>query len=126
MFNGYRLKIEGIEFNDSYVAKGTYSCVNQKRVIETWKDANEVEHEVTAPIKKAVISFDIREHNSIEHANIIPFFQKEDDITIEYYNDLTDEYLTGNFRRSNVQFSHLNLTRENIDYSSASVVFTEN
>lgn len=73
MFNGYRFYINGVPFNDSYISKGTYSCERQKRVIGSWKDANGIDHEELAPTDKTIISFDLREHNSSEHALIIPF-----------------------------------------------------
>lgn len=126
MFNGYRFSINGIPFNDSYIAKGSYSCTREKRVVGSWKDANGIDHEELAPTDRTVITFQIREHNSNEHALIIPFFQAKDNISITYYDDRSDSYKSGQFRCSNIQFAHLNLTRENIDYKTANVIFTEN
>lgn len=126
MFNGYRFYINGVPFNDSYISKGTYSCERQKRVIGSWKDANGIDHEELAPTDKTIISFDLREHNSSEHALIIPFFQDKDNISITYYDDRSDSYKSGRFRCSNIKFSHLNLTSNNIDYKAAQVTLTEN
>lgn len=125
MFNGYRMKINGVEFNDSYIQQGTYSCVRAKRVIQRWQDANLVEHELCAPTKKATLKFQLREHNSADHAKIISMLQSDDNISIEYYSDREDRYYVGIFRCDDIIFSHINLTRNNIMFARAQVTLTE-
>jgi len=125
MFQGYRLKINGTEFNDSYIQQGTYSCVRAKRVIQTWKDANLTEYELCASTKKTTIKFQLREHTSAEHSALVALLQGDDNISIEYYSDREDRYYTGVFRCDDIIFSHINLTKTNIMFARAQVTLTE-
>lgn len=125
MFNGYRMKINGVVFNDSYVHKGSYSAVRKKRVITRWTDANLTEYELDAPTKKAIIKFELREHSSSEHADIIALLQEDDYIHINYYADDIDDYVDGIFRREDITFNHKNVVGGEIIYERAAVTFTE-
>lgn len=126
MYKGYRMKINGVVFPDNYIAKGSYSCVEKKRVVETWKDANLVEHEISTGIPKATIAFSIAQHLTENHAAIIAFFQQEDNITVEYYSDRTDSYRTANFRLTPIQFAHKFAVGNRVLYEKAKVTLTEN
>lgn len=125
MYQGYRLKINGVVFPNSYIQKGTYSCLRKKRVIDNWTDGNLIEYELTAPTRKAVISFQLREHNSSEHSLMMPFFQEDDYISIEYYSDREDAYFTGTFRMSDMVFSDRTANDSSIEYNRTLVTFTE-
>ena len=126
MYQGYRLKIDGVVFPNSYIAKGSYSAVDKKRVVETWVDANQVEHEVTTGQAKANIAFSLIEHNSEKHSELMKFFQKDDDIRVEFYNDRTDAYRVANCRLVDISFSHSNTYGGKVQYNSTAINFIEN
>lgn len=126
MYQGYRIKINGTVFPNGFIAKGTYQCVEKNRVIETWTDADYVEHKICTGNKKAVISFNIREHNSSEHSQVISFLRDDDNITVEYYSDRTDSYKTGVFRLEDVNFAHITLNGSSIEYGATTIILTEN
>lgn len=126
MYQGYRLKIDSVKFPDIYIQKESYSCIESKRVIETWTDANMVEHEITTGVPKATITFSIAEHPMERHASIIAFFQKENDITVEYFSDRTNSYRTANCRLEPITFAHKHAVGNNVLYAAASVTLIEN
>lgn len=126
MYIGYRLKINNVVLPNSMIAKGTYNAVDAKRVVETWKDANLIEHEITVDQTKAKISFSFREHDSDEHGDFVAFLQDSDDITVEYYSDRYDTYKTVNCRMENVTFSDRSTYGGKIQYNATPVTLIEN
>lgn len=126
MYNGYKLKIDGVVFPNSYIAKGTYYAVNKKRVVEIWKDANQVEHEITAGTPKANISFSLIEHDSTTHSKMIAFFQKEDDIVVEFYDDKKDTYREAICRLEAIKWGHRSSYGGKIQYKATAITLIEN
>lgn len=127
MYNGYRLKINGRIFPNRFIAQGTYSGQDEPRVVEIWKDASHVEHMVTAGPKKANISFSIIEHDSADHAALMDYFQQDDGIEVEFYNDRTDSYRTAICRLKNApKFSHRNTYGGKLQYKPTQISLIEN
>ena len=126
MYQGYKLKIDGIVFPNSYIAKGTYNAIDKKRVAETWKDANQIEHEITAGIPKANISFSLIEHDSTSHSEMVAFFQKKDDIVVEFYDDDKDAYRTAICRLDAIKWAHRSSYGGKIQYKATAIAFIEN
>ena len=125
MYAGYRLKINGVVYPNSNILLGSYSAMEDKRIVEIWKDANQVEHEVTTGTTKAVITFSIRQHSLEEHDDLVEALRPEHDLQIEYWSDLYGEYRTGVFRRDKIRFHDLNTSGGSIQYDAAQVTLTE-
>lgn len=126
MYNGYRLKIENVILPNKYIAKGTYNCVEDFRVIDTWVNASLVEEEKRTNTKKATITFSLIEHDSDKHADLIAYLQKSSDVSVEFYSDLTDSYRTANCRLAAVPFVHKNTYGSKIQYEPTAVTIIEN
>lgn len=124
MYNGYRLKIDNVVFPHTWISKGSYSISEDSRVIETWVDANAIEHEETAPTKKTTITFAIREHSTGEHSSVLSFLQN-DEVEVEYYSDRYDVYKTGAFRVKDIKWQHRNIG-DGIDYDVTQITLIEN
>lgn len=125
MYANYRLKINGVIYNDSYIAKGSYKCEEARRVVRSWTDANGITHEEYAPTPKATISFAIREHDTNEHPALVTALSDYNDVTVEFYNDRTDSYRSGTFRIETIPFSHRNLEAGGILYNTTQIKLTE-
>lgn len=128
MYNGYRIKLNGTIFPNKYIAKGSFKITNQKRVIEIWKDSNQVEHEVTVASTKALITFTIIPRSFAEHQKIMEFtaLRYGGTVTVEYYDDKNDVYKTASCRLENITFSHRNTYGGSLQYDSANVKLIEN
>ena len=124
-YEGYRLKINGVIFPDSYMEKGSYQQTAGKRVVEIWRDANLVEHEITTGVEKAEISFSVREHSTDEHDDLIYLLRPENGLQIEFWDDLLGDYRTGSFRRSKITFKHRNVDAGGVVYAATPVTLTE-
>lgn len=125
MYQGYRIKINGIKVNNTMIARGTYSISTTGRVIDSWEDADKIKHEVLAKKKKTTISFELREHKSSEHASFISLVEKTENVPVEFYDDKTDSYKAGTFRMEKVEFSHKNATKTEITYNTTKVALEE-
>lgn len=126
MYNGYRLKIDGVILPNSMIAKGSYSAKDDARVVETWTDGYLVEHQIISDNRKARIRFSMIEHDSTNHADFIAYLQKNDDISVEFYNDRTDSYRTANCRLSPLQFSGRSSYGGKLQYNKTAIEFIEN
>ena len=112
MYQGYRIKINGIKVNNTMIARGSYNISTEGRVIDSWEDADK-------------ISFELREHKSSEHASFISLVEKTENIPVEFYDDKTDSYKTGTFKMEKVEFSHKNATAKEIIYNNTKVTIEE-
>ena len=125
MYQGYRIKINGIKVNNTMIARGTYSISTTGRVIDSWEDADKIKHEVLAKKRKTTISFELREHKSSEHAEFIRMVEKTENVPVEFYDDKTDSYTSGTFKMDTVEFSHKNATKTEITYNTTKVALEE-
>lgn len=96
-YAGYRIKIGDTIIKNTMIAPETYSITKQERVVYTWKDANQIEHRDMADKLKTKISFSVRERKMIEQASIAPIFATLKNITVEYWDDIVGDYVTGIF-----------------------------
>lgn len=125
MYQGYRIKINGIKVNNTMIASGTYNMSTAGRVIDSWEDADKIKHEVLAKKKKVAISFELREHKSSEHTAFINLVEVTENIPVEFYDDKTDSYKAGMFKMDKVEFSHKNATNSEITYNNTKIELEE-
>lgn len=122
---GYRLKINGVTVPENHIARGSYSISANDRVIDEWQDADLVDHVSTINTRQHLINFSFREHDSPEHSVFIGYLSSTQDITVQYYDDLTDSYLTGSFHTDGVNFSHQTIRSGRIWYNETPVELKE-
>lgn len=125
MYQGYRIKINNIKIENSMIARGTFSLTQNDRIIDSWTDADQIDHEVIANKKKASISFELREHTTSEHGLFKELLAKTENVPVEYYDDNDDTYKIGSFKIKNPTFTHKNATRKEIIYENTPINLEE-
>lgn len=104
---GYRLKINGTILKNRDIAKGTFTLGKNPRVAKKWTDIQGINHEIYFPTSKTTISFSIREHLAVDHISLASYFISRD-VTVEYYDDNSDSYITRQFKVNDFKWSHSN------------------
>lgn len=123
-YAGYRLKIDNTVFNNTYIAKGSYSMSREKRVAKEWKDLEGIAHKTYFPTDKAIITFSIREHLATDHQTIASFFSSES-VEVQYWNDKINDYSEGSFEVEDIDWGHRTVTPDGAFYKTAKVTLKE-
>jgi len=124
MYQGYRVKINGTIFPNDNMAKGSYSLGKNPRVAQEWEDLLGIHHEINFPSTKTEINFSIREHLPIDHSALTSFFSSRN-VTVEYYDDNSDNYLTGSFKVGEIVWKHINVDGQGIFYAATPITLEE-
>lgn len=124
-YQGYRLKINNVVFPNEYVSRGTYKISRNPRKVETYTDIVGVEHDVFYPTDKTTITFMIREHSSSDHSTIYEYFSTRKNVTVEYYDDNTDTYISGTFRVDKITWEYENALSNTIEYAPTPITLEE-
>jgi len=96
-YNGYRIKIGTTTIKNTMIAPNTFKVTKTKRIVATWKDANQTEHHDVVSAGKTEISFSIRARTASEQATLAPIMSTTEGLTVEWYDDLSATYKTGSF-----------------------------
>ena len=96
-YNGYRVKIGTTTIKNTMIAPNTWRVSKKKRIVATWKDANQVEHHDVMSTGKTEITFSLRARTASEQATLAPILSTTEGITVEWYDDLSSTYKTGSF-----------------------------
>lgn len=128
---GYQLKINGLKlpcpdgFNANIIENGSYRYGKERRVINDWQDANGKFHHETYKDPKSTISFTIRERSQEQQLMLLPLFESNENIEVEYWDDTIQEYRTGLFYMEDVEAIASISTKERIYYGSIDINLTE-
>lgn len=96
-YNGYRIKIGTTTIKNTMIAPNTWKVSKKKRIVATWKDANQVEHHDVMSTGKTEITFSLRARTASEQATLAPILSTTEGLTVEWYDDLSSTYKTGSF-----------------------------
>lgn len=96
-YNGYRVKIGTTTIKNTMIAPNTWKVSKKKRIVATWKDANQVEHHDVMSTGKTEITFSLRARTASEQATLAPILSTTEGLTVEWYDDLSSTYKTGSF-----------------------------
>ena len=124
-YNGYRVIINGTTVPDNLIQKGSWSFNRPKRIVSTWKDANQIEHQDVLPTRKVDISFSIKPRFLAEHELIKGIFSLQEQIPVTYWDDYECIYKTGTFYMDAVKISHKNTEYGDIWYTATPIHLTE-
>lgn len=124
-YAGYRIKINGEIFPNIYMARGSFNITKNPRLCESYVDALGVSHDVFYPTPKAVINFNIKPHSNDEHQALSVFFINRANVAVEYYDENTENYLTGSFKVKNFTWKNDNATSGGVDYSATAIQLEE-
>lgn len=124
-YEGYRLKINGVVFNNTDIARGSFSISTSPRLCDSYIDAVGIRHDVFYPTAKTKISFSIREHKRTEHEALASCFTSRQNVSVEYYDEATDTYKNGVFSIEELTWAHSNAGASFIDYAATPVTMEE-
>lgn len=124
-YDGYRVIINGTTVPDNLIAKGSWSFTRPKRIVSSWKDANQIEHEDVLPNRKVDIKFSLKRRKLAEQEQIIGILGLQEHIPVTYWDDYECVYKTGDFKMDAVEFSHENTEYGDIQYSATPIHLTE-
>lgn len=124
-YNGYRLKINNIMVPENHIGRGSYSMTVSDRVIDQWTDGDLTEHVSSIGSKRHTIRFTLRQHASDEHATFLAYIAVNKNVSVQYYDDNTDTYQTGQFHFEEVQFAHQTVRSRMIWYDDTEIVLEE-
>lgn len=126
MYEGYRLKINGVVFPNTFMAKGTWQCLpNKRRLVNSYHTADGKRHDFYHPKAKADIRFSIRKHNLADHEQIAAFFREKYKVSITFWCDDTCAYETRICKIGDVTWTQENALSDDIFYNATSIVITE-
>lgn len=121
----YRLKINSTEIPSDWVAPGSFSVTPKKRVVQTWVDANYVEHHHVAASQKTVITFSLRVRTLADQETFKSILTSNENITVDYWDDKTCTAKQGTFFMDDVTFNHINSQRASLLYNATQITLTE-
>lgn len=124
-YSGYRVKIAGMVLSNNVIAQGTYKFIRTQRILDSYYDAAGTYHEELSPVKKVTIQFSIIERSAEEHLQIMSLLANRDNVSVEYWDDETNQYSTGIFKIENLNISHYNSKFGTIRYAEMPVTLKE-
>lgn len=124
-YDGHRITIGEIDITNDWIAPGTFNITPTKRIIDSWTDADLVEHQDILETRKMVIEFSIRERTLADQLTIAEIFSEQEDISVSYYDDISGTYKNGTFYMDAPKFSHLNTKTGQILYAATPIKLTE-
>lgn len=124
-YEGYRIKINGYIFPNGNMARGSWNKSTEPRLCESYTDILGINHDVYYPTDKTTIGFTIRPHKEEEHPSIASYFAERANVEVEYYDEDTQTYKTGNFKINKFSWAHDNAGERFIDYAETAVTFEE-
>lgn len=147
-FEGYLIKAYDdnnnlVAFPNKYINEATYKTTpNQREEIKAYRDENSRNlHRVTAAGKKTNIEFETRPNLHLADKkkiqkfftdNIYPNTQEKASesasqrrIKLKYWNDESNEYKTGVFYRTDIQFTIKKITSNDIIYDVMKIELVE-
>lgn len=128
-FEGWLLKVNGIEFPTKYIRADTYKVTpDQETDLDDYTDNDGVFHRNVLPAKATKIEFNIVPcwlQDMVIVRSILPNARTE--VNIEYWNDYTLSYQSGKAYIPNISYSYhiLDKNRKNLQYSETRVAFIE-
>lgn len=125
MYRGYRVALGGYEVDDTHIVKGSYSAVDNGRIIDQWTDGNQTEHEIVSSYPKYTISFTLREHSAEEHELFTRYVRTRHNFEMTFYDDINDMYVYGKFKMNPVKWNHKNTHGRKINYGPTEITIIQ-
>lgn len=128
-FEGWLLKINGVEFPTKYIRADTYKATpDQETDLDDYTDNNGVFHRNVLPAKATKIEFSIKPVRLVDMKviqNLLP--KPRNEITIEYWNDDKMLYQSGRAYIPDISYEPYMVYRDvkDILYKETRVAFIE-
>lgn len=130
-FEGWLLKINGVEFPTKYIRADTYTVTpDQETDLDDYTDADGIFHRNILPAKATKIEFSTPHMwlpDMVKVLEIIPDNDSDNEIAIEYWNPRRLCYQSGTAYISDVSWEPymINVYRKNIMYKEVRFAFIE-
>lgn len=124
-YQGYRIKVNSVEIENTLMVRGSYSMTKVNRVLASYYDAAGTYHEELDPVSKTEIEFTIREHSMEEHEDLMDAFSGRN-VNVEFFDDTDGTYKTGVFRVEDKQIPHTYAVTSMIRYGEIDIKMKEN
>lgn len=103
-FEGWLLKINGFDMTP-YIHAGSYKATpDQQTDIDDYTDNEGIFHRNVLPAKATKIEFDIKPVHLADKIKIQAAFPTRTNVSVEYWNDETNQYKTGNMYIPDITF----------------------
>lgn len=95
-FDGWLLKVNGVEFPTSLIKADSYKATpDQQTDLDDYTDNSGVFHRNVLPAKATKIEFETKPVRLRDKVRIQELIPNRSEVTIEYWNDETNSYMTG-------------------------------
>ena len=127
MYNGYLIKIDGKILPLEYMVGDSWKCnPDSRRILADIYDGEGCRHLCMSRHLRSVIEFNLVEHTNLSHPDIMAFFNKRQNVEVEFYNDNTGEYRAGIFTIDECNPHHKYRNEKEIWYAECAVKMEEN
>lgn len=126
-FQGYLLKIEGVELPNKYIVD-YMATPNQIQDKDSYQDVDGKLHREILPHTRSKIEFQtpiMSLNEKIEFQNCFPNRKSNPKISVEYWNDEDNAYVTGEFYVPDIQFKPFAIIGNTMMYKPFRVALIE-
>lgn len=111
-FEGWLLKINGFDMTP-YIHAGSYKATpNQQTDVDDYTDGEGFFHRNILPAKATKIEFDIKPVRLADKIKIQEAFPSREEVSVEYWNDESNQYQTGTMYIPDITFEPYMVYRE--------------
>ena len=111
-FEGWLLKINGFDMTP-YIHAGSYKATpDQQTDVDDYTDGEGIFHRNVLPARATKIEFDIKPVHLIDKIKIQAAFPTRTEVSVEYWNDETNQYQTGKMYIPDITFEPYMVYRE--------------
>ena len=126
MYNGYLIRINDRILPNRFIDRTSWRIIPMaRRVVDSFFDVSGEYHEYLADHERTTIQFTLGEHKESDHALIMSFFEKNTNVTVEYYNDKTQLYEFGTFKIADLELKQKRTFDTKVWWDKTTVKLTE-
>lgn len=125
MYQGYRVKINGIIIENNMIIKGSYSTEKSRRVLSEYYDQKGIKHQELSPRETITINFTLKERNIKEQEIVMKALSVENYVEVEYWDDKKLQYELGYFKIETYKLEHKAASRTDIRYKDTPLILKE-
>ncbi len=122
---GYNLKIGGVTIPNTIIVPGSYQQTPEKRIRSDRTDANGIHHFKYHSTLRHKIQFTIKKRTKTEHDTIRAALSSRNGITVKFWSEDDDDYLTGTFEMDAPVWIHQYSDSGTFYYAETPIVLTE-
>lgn len=114
-YKGYLLRVDGVPVNSAFF-RDYKSIPNTQTDLDPWTDNAGLTHRNVLPHKRSTITFTTPPLYLEDKIKLQALFPNRTKVALEYWNDETNDYTTGDFYVPDVTYEVMMLFSETIQY----------